>query len=510
MPVEFGQTTAASVWRDDSRPFDSDSLPAETVEDVVIGAGITGLVTALLLARAGRRVVVLDAATTLGAGTTGASSAKVSLLQGLRLTEIVERHGPEVATAYLDANREGQAWLRRFCTTHEVPYQVRHAFTFASETDSVARVEREYEYERQLGLPSTWCASMDAPFPVQAAIGLADQFQLDPLDLLEKLVDRVRDHGGVVCLGRRVVEVGHSQPLEIHCAAGESVAAGHVIVATGTPILDRGLQFAGLQARRSYEVTLSGAEAPAGMFLSVDDTVVSVRDIPDRDLLLVGGFGHATGRTSSESAHLEQLQAWALTHFPGATVEQSWSAQDYRSYDALPDVRLLPFSSGRIHTVTGFDKWGFTNAVGAALAVAAGTLGTPPPWAEDAYAGRRARSLVDLGAFNGSVAAEAGRGAARCLGRLDPGTPAEGTGVVGRRGWQPVGVSAVGGRTRTIRPVCTHLGGIVEWNDADQSWDCPLHGSRFTPDGDVIEGPAVRPLRPLDDADQDDPGVHRS
>jgi glycine/D-amino acid oxidase-like deaminating enzyme/nitrite reductase/ring-hydroxylating ferredoxin subunit len=498
------------VWRDDSRPFASDPLPVEAVEDVVIGAGITGLVSALLLARAGRRVVVLDAAATLGAGTTGASSAKVSLLQGLRLTEIVERHGPEVASAYLDANREGQAWLRRFCTTHDVPFQVRHAFTFVSDPNAVTRVEREYEYERQLGLPSTWCASMDAPFPVQAAIGLADQFQLDPLDLLEKLVDRVRDHGGAVCLGRRVLEVGHSQPLQIHCATGESVTGGHVVVATGTPILDRGLQFAGLQARRSYEVTLSGAEAPAGMFLSVDDTVVSVRDIPDRDLLLVGGFGHATGRTSSEAAHLEQLRAWVRTHFPRARVEQSWSAQDYRSYDSLPDVRLLPFSSGRVHTVTGFDKWGFTNSVGAALAVAAGTLGTPPPWAEDAYAGRRARSLIDLGAFNGSVVAELARGVTRCLDHLDKTKPAEGEGVVGHLGCKAVGVSTVDGQTRPIRPICTHLGGILAWNDAEQSWDCPLHGSRFAPDGEIIEGPAVRPLHPADGVDEVDSDGNRT
>jgi len=507
MPVEFSQASATSVWRDHARAVQSDPLPAETVDDLVVGAGITGLVTALLLARAGRRVVVLDAATTLGAGTTGASSAKVSLLQGLRLTEIVERHGAEVAAAYLDANREGQAWLRRFCTTHEVPYQVRHAFTFASEKSSVDRVEREYEYERQLGLASTWCASMDAPFPVQAAIGLADQFQLDPLDLLEKLVERVRDHGGAVCLGRRVLEVGRSQPLEVHCVTGESIAAGHVIVATGTPILDRGLQFAGLQARRSYELTLSGADAPAGMFLSVDETVVSVRDIPDRDLVLVGGFGHATGRTPSESAHLDQLQSWALNHFPGATVQQSWSAQDYRSYDVLPDVRVLPFSSGRIHTVTGFDKWGFTNSVGAALAVAAGTLGTPPPWAENAYGGRRARSLVDLGAFNGTVVAEQVRGIARCLDRLDPSRPPEGEGVVGRVGCKAVGISTVDGQTRPVRPICTHLGGVLEWNDAEQSWDCPLHGSRFRPGGDVIEGPAVRPLRTADEVDPGDDGT---
>jgi len=408
----------------------------------------------------------------------------------------------QVAGAYLDANREGQAWLRRFCETHGVAHQVRNAISFVSHAGAVPQLEREYAAERELGLTSAWTTTLEAPFPIEAAIVLADQFQLDPTDLLEKLVERVRQHGGAVCFGRRVVDVGSSKPVRVLCETGESIAVGHVVVATGTPILDRGLQFATLQARRSYELTLADAVAPEGMFLSVDDPVVSVRDIPDRDLILVGGFGHPTGRTVSESDHLHRLQAWALTHFPGATVQQSWSAQDYRSYDALPDVRALPFVDGSIHTVTGFDKWGFTNAVAGALTLAAQTLGTPPPWAERAYNGRLSRSFTDLGAFNGEVAAQAARGFARCLQELPPDAPVDGDGRVGRRGFRTEGVSTVEGAVRRVRPVCTHLGGIVKWNNAEQSWDCPLHGSRFTPGGDVIEGPAVDPLDTRDEPDR--------
>jgi glycine/D-amino acid oxidase-like deaminating enzyme/nitrite reductase/ring-hydroxylating ferredoxin subunit len=493
MSVQSGNVVDASVWRSRPRSFTSDPMPTRA-DDVVIGAGLAGLVTGLLLARAGRQVAVVEAGQSLGGGTTGASSAKISLLHGTHLSEITQRHGHSVAMAYLEANREGQAWLRRFCDTHEVPYQVRDAITFATEESSVPQLEAEYAAERELGLPSAWTTSIDVPFPFHAGIVLADQFQIDPMDLVDKLAERVRDHGGTVSLGHRVVDVGHGQPLTVQCDTGEMVEADHVVVATGTPILNRGLQFATLQARRSYELAIGGATAPHGMFLSVGDPVVSIRDIPDRDLVLVGGFGHPTGRTDSESDHLQRLREWALTHFPDATVQHAWSAQDYRSYDVLPDVRVLPYSRSRIHVLTGFDKWGFTNAVAAALTVAAGTLGTPPPWAEEAYSGHVSGSIFDLGAFNSSVVAEAARGASACLRQLGPEPPADGTGKVGRRGLRAVGVSTVDDDVREVRPVCTHLGGVVRWNDAERTWDCPLHGSRFTPTGEVIEGPAVLPL----------------
>jgi len=455
-------SVSGAVWRDRPSVIVADAVP-DRVQDLVIGAGLTGLVTGLLLARAGRRVAVLDARD-VGAGTTGSSSAKVSLLQGTRLSSVARRHSHDVAAAYLEANREGQAWLIRFCEAHGVPMQVRRAVTFAASADSVPFLEREFEAEQRLGLGSMWSTREDAPFEVHAAIVLPDQAQVDPMALVEALATQIQEHGGAVCTHQRVVDVDLSgASARVRLADGRAVAATHVILATGSPILDRGFHFATLQAQRSYVIALSGAKPPDGMFLSVGNPTVSVRDEPERGLVLVGGHGHVTGRSSSPQRHLDSLRAWAAATFPEATEEFAWGAQDYAPFDAVPDVGDLPWSHGRVHVATGYGKWGLTNGVAAALAISADTLGELPWWAEAMQRPANGRAVVDLAAFNVGVAA-----------RL---------------------VNSLPARVARARPICTHLGGVLCWNDAENTWDCPLHGSRFTETGDVIEGPAVSNLK---------------
>ncbi|HUQ00596.1 MAG TPA: FAD-dependent oxidoreductase [Aeromicrobium sp.] len=462
-------TESGSIWRRRPPTVVGDELPGQ-VQDLVIGAGITGLVTGLLLARAGRRVAVVDAGA-VGAGTTGSSSAKVSLLQGTHLSEIARRHPPDVTRAYLEANREGQAWLRRFCETHGVPIQTRTAITFAETTESVSKLEREFVLEQDLGLESTWLSELAVPFDVAAAISLEEQAQVDPLEVLQMLADQVQKHEGSVCPHHRVVDVDASSDLiRVRYADGAETSAAHVVLATGTPILDRGFHFARLEANRSYVIALADAEAPDGMFLSVPSPskpTVSIRDVPDRDLVLVGGFGHVVGRTKSELGQLNGLRAWADRVFPGSTEVAAWSAQDYSSFDAVAEASVLPWSDGRIHIATGYGKWGLTNGVAAALAISADTLGEKPDWAqrlESRLTGRASiHSLGDLARFNLAVASSM--------------------------------VRTMPARVTHERPVCSHLGGVLCWNDAESTWDCPLHGSRFTAGGEVIEGPAVRPMK---------------
>lgn len=455
-------SVTGAVWRDRPSAIVADAMP-ERVQDLVIGAGITGLVTGLLLARAGRRVAIVDARD-VGAGTTGSSSAKVSLLQGTRLSAVARRHSDEVAAAYLEANREGQAWLVRFCETHGVPFQKRRAVTFAPSVESVSELEKEFEVEQRLGLESTWSAHEDVPFELHAAIELPDQAQVDPIALSDALATQVQEHGGMICTHQRVVDVDLSGgPARVSLAGGAEVTAAHVVLATGSPILDRGFHFATMQAQRSYVIALSGATAPDGMFLSVGSPTVSLRDEPERGLVLVGGHGHITGRTESPQRHLDRLRTWATATFPGATETFAWGAQDYSPFDAVPDVSGLPWSDGRVHVATGYGKWGMTNGVAAALTISADTLGEVPDWAQRMRGPANGRAVVDLAAFNAGVAARM--------------------------------INSLPARVSGARPICTHLGGVLCWNDAESTWDCPLHGSRFTETGDVIEGPAVTPVK---------------
>ena len=460
-----------SLWLDQARSISSDPLPEDRVDDLVVGAGITGLVTALLLARAGRRVAVVEARE-VGAVATGNTTAKVSLLQGTKYSRLLHYQSRKVAAAYLDANREGMEWLLRFCDDHGVPVQRRPAVTYAAEESEVSSVREEHDAAASLGLEVAWQDSFDVPFPHRGGTVLADQAQFDPMDALVALVDQLRAHGGTLHQGCRVRSVSLTGEARASLEDGSAVRAEHVVLATGSPVLDRGLYFAKLEPQRSYALAFEGADAPEGMYLSAGSDSRSVRDAPGAGgatRLLVGGAGHSVGRTSSEQRHVDRLRAWTGKHFPGAVETHQWSAQDYRSHDAVPYVGRLPRGFGRIYVATGFDKWGMTNGVAAARAISGQILGQQPPWAK--AMGRRITgptAAAHLAAINLKVGLGAAGGAVERLTRRD----AEG-----------------------VVPICTHLGGPLHWNDCEASWDCPLHGSRFDADGAVLEGPATRPLK---------------
>lgn len=488
-----------AIWQDRPETPSPDPFPDDDrFDDVVVGAGITGLTVGLLLARAGHRVGVIEARR-VGSGTTGRTTGKLSLLQGTRLSRILDAQSRGVAQAYVDANREGMQWLLGFCAQHDVPVQTRDAVTYASVDDELAKIREEHEAARSLGLDVSWADRLDVPFPLVGATVLADQAQFDPMAVLDALAAQLRSHGGTVHEGRRVMGVSGRETPVITLDDGRVLHADNVVLATGVPTLDRGLYFAKVEAKRSYLLAFEGVEAPPAMYLSAAASSRSIRGVPGDDTtaprLLVGGAGHVVGRTESELSRIHELREWTARHFEGAAETHAWSAQDYASHDGIPFVGTLPRGGGRIYLATGYDKWGLTNGVAAARSIAGQILGSRPSWAK--VLGRRItrpRGAARLAGLNVGV----GLAASGSLLRAESATartPAEdGAGAVGRDGLLPVGASTVDGRTCRVVALCTHLGGTLRWNDAEKSWDCPLHGSRFSASGEVLEGPATKAL----------------
>lgn len=485
---------ARPLWAapDRTRP----ALAADVSADiVVVGGGIAGLTTAVLLARGGARVRLLEAGT-VGQGTTGASTAKVTALQATRLSAVRRAHGDDAVARYAEAQLVAQAWVADRAAGRDTSCRLerRDAVTYTSQPDHVDEIEAEAAAAEVAGLPITAPDQVpELPYPVRRAIRLADQVQLDSrawtADLAAELDDladaEVHEHSRVTGIDPRGRHV---------TTDGGRVRADHVVLATLLPISDRGAFFAQAEPAMSHGIAVTLSEPVAATFpmaYGEDDTTRSLRTATTADgtpVLLVGGGGHTVGRERDTMTEPEELLAWATAHFPVDAVTHRWAAHDLRPIDQVPFAGRADRLPGSPWVLTGFAKWGLTNGTAAAMTVAGRILGTEPrPW-DSLFDPRRRRGLTGLreGAkVNAGVAREMAVGWVRPTRRT--------FGVV------PCGSAPGDGETCSVARVCTHLGGIVHWDEAAGTWDCPLHGSRFDAGGTVVAGPAVRPLHRTDD-----------
>lgn len=510
-----------SLWRDAATPDDGeDEMPSSRREaaawppgrfDVaVVGAGITGLATALMLVRGGLEVVVVEA-THVAALATGANTGKASVLQGSLLHRIRRSHSERLVRAYVESNLDGQRWIAEFAQHHGVPVSEETAYSYAATDAGLRTVDREFTAASDAGLPVERIDRMPVGFPFAGAVALPGQLALDPYRLAMAMARAFVAEGGVLIEGVRVEGVHAGRPVEVQTLEGP-LRADAAVIATGAPILDRGLYFSKLQASRSYLTSYRVAEPPPpGLFLSVDEPTRTIRTTPDVDpaadagavappLLLVGGNDHPVGGAPSTEAKVQDLIDWTHRHFRGAELTHRWAAQDYHSLNLVPFAGRMPRGLGRVWFATGYGKWGLTNGVAAAIRISSEILGVSwferRPWIR--VIGSRVTMPGDLarGVGEGArVARDLVSGWAGAQSHPAPvPRPAEGEGTVVNRGGVPYGVSTVDGRTCAVRAVCTHLGGVLRWNDAESTWDCPLHGSRFEASGRRIEGPAVYDL----------------
>jgi glycine/D-amino acid oxidase-like deaminating enzyme/nitrite reductase/ring-hydroxylating ferredoxin subunit len=482
------------------------SFPPYRVDDLkvdvaVLGGGITGLTTALLLQQAGASVAVVEAGR-VACGVTGSTTAKVTSLHGLTYARLTSRFGAQGARAYGEANQAGLELIARLveelridCDFERLP-----AFTYTEDPQRVSAIDKEVEAAQEAGLPASFATDIGLPFPVRGAVRFDHQAQFHPRKFCVGLAEAIHGDGGRVFEQTRALDIRPGFPCTVKTDHGP-LRAEHVMLATHLPFFDPAGLFAKTSPSRSYAAAVTLAEpAPPGMYLSADPATRSVRP-------LVGGSGqavlageeHKTGHGRDTRAHYQALEAWARDRFAVRSVDYRWSAQDYLPVDGIPYIgRLIP-GYGRLHVATGFKKWGMTHSAVAALLLRDEIAGRANPWSGLFRATRLhpLASAKELAAHNLDV------GLRFAGDRLLTARPAPARGLApGQAGIRQLDGEKVAayrdddGRLHAVSGRCTHLGCLVVWNAAERSWDCPCHGSRYTYDGKVIQGPAVDDLAP--------------
>jgi len=486
------------------------ALAADLDVDVaVVGGGIAGLTAALALKRAGHTVAVLEAAR-IGTGVTGHTTGKITSLHRLVYTDLADRHGPEVAGSYGQANQAAIEHIARIVAEEGIDCDFRRVsnYTYAESDDALARVRDEAALAARLGLPSTFTSDVPLPFAARGAVRFDGQAQFHAVKYLQGLARAVNGGGGHVFEDSRVTSVRDGAPGVVETGGG-TVRAREVIVATNFPVGDPGVFAERCYLHRSYIVASRAPSARLdGTFISVDEPMRSILaiDVDGSSYMLTGGEGHRATEAGDAAGRYRRLEAFARERLGAGETSFRWSTQDVMPLDGLPYVGTLSPTAAHVHVITGLRKWGLTNGTAGALMLADTLSGRHNPWAavfdtnRASPAGRSSgeRSQPKQAQLPQSEPEQAAQIEQReqreqsALAGLGPG---EGTVVeIGGRKTAVYADAAAG--LHAVSAICTHLGCTVEFNADDLTWDCPCHGSRFAADGAVIQGPAAKNLEP--------------
>lgn len=459
-----------SLWLDGLEAPAFGALTDDVRHDViVVGGGIAGVLAAERIAAGGADVAVVESRQ-IGRGVTGNTTGKVSALQQTMLSKISDARGSDAARAYADASHAGLKLIADLVADHKIEcgWERTDAWTFAEDQSQTAAIETEFIAAAAAGLPVSTEVETGLPVESWGAVRLADQAQFNASAFTIGLAEAVSGNGVTVYEHAQITKLSETRNGVRLETGAFSLVADRVVIATSFPFADRGLYFARLNPQRSYCIALEiDGEVPEGMFISAGSKTRSLRavDAPDGSgrRLIVGGEGHRVGEDEPPDRY-EALARWARQHFDVKSITHAWSSQDNMTFDHLPMVGPLRPLSGKVHVITGFNKWGLATAGAAAVEIEARLRGEPGPW----------QSVFDS----------------------QRKVPRELREVL-HAGWKFTEHLVTDELKHRSAPRCTHLGCRLIWNDAEKSWDCPCHGSRFSSAGKVLQGPATKDIAEL-------------
>ncbi|MBD8038317.1 FAD-dependent oxidoreductase [Solibacillus sp. A46] len=447
-----------SLWLPTDSGFSSPSIQQPIKCDIcIIGGGISGVYTAYSLAKEGFQVVLIEALPQFANGTTAYSTGKLTVQHNLIYSKLT----PEDGKIYYEANKFA---IEKGISENNSGFTRATSYLYTSTSKGKEQLLNEAELYKKIGIPFEATNETELNLPVELAIGIKNEGQINPVQFTNAFVHLARKYGAQLYLNTRVtnIELRNNQ---IRTSNGYTVQYNKLILCTHYPIESiRQLYSIKLQIKRSYLTATKSSQLLDGQYLSIDDQSRTIRSalIDNQPYFIYGGQSHLAGSTGDTDRFYEALQHELTTDFELPPYEYAWSAQDIMTADQVPYIGQLSPDDDSLYVATGFNKWGLSSSL------VAGNLLTDliknvPNDAANLFSPHRSSFGKNLYFM------------------LQTG------GVIGKE--------LVGGYLKRPKaPRCTHLGCKTRWNEADQTYDCPCHGSRYNAEGQVIEGPAVYPL----------------
>ena len=479
----------------DYAPLDADG----EVDVAIVGGGITGVTAALLLARQGKRVALIEARR-IGELDTGATTAHLTALLDTRYHTLISDFGEEGAALAAKSQRAAIDRIEAFVREEALDCEFARVsgYLYAEPGQDEKEVEKEAEAAKKVGLDARLVTNAPLPFPVARALEVGNQAQFHVLRYLRPLAERFVAAGGRIYERTRVTSIEDGQPCVVTTETGRVLRARDVVVATSAAVSNRFVLHTHVYAYRSYAIAMRVPSASSGLFWDVAEPYHYTRSQPCEggQLLIVGGEDHKTGTKRDTDEAFAALEVYARQHFGDHAVAYKWSGQVLETADGLPFIGKNPLDE-HVYVATGYSGNGMTHGTLAAMLLTELVQGRESEWAA-LYDPSRKKPLASAKEFvieNAGVAAHmiGDRLKKSDAADFDEVKPGQGK-LVTHHGARLAVYRDASGVLSTCSAVCPHLGCLVQWNEAETSWDCPCHGSRFEATGAVLNGPSVSPL----------------
>lgn len=381
---------------------------------------------------------------------------------------LYESNGEDYARKYFEANENALKNIKEIIDKENIDcdFEEKSAYIFTKAGKDMDKLKQEAEYCKRLSIPNQLTTKIDLPIDIVGAVRLDNQGQFNPVKYINGLVQAIINKGGKIFENSRVIDIEEKNKEYIVSTDTGSIISKYVVIATRYPIINfPGYYFLKMYQSTSFSMVFDTKTdlKTDGYYINTELPTISLRTVKDngKNLLQIVGGDYKTG-TGICGNPFEFLEGKVLEMYPQAQKLSQWTAEDCISLDKIAYIGNFSNVLKNIYVATGFNKWGITTANIAGDIIADKILGYKNKY-EDIFKSSRLNPIKNRDELMEMI-------------------KESGNGIILRK------------VKDMPNPTCTHLGCTLSWNPLEDTWDCACHGSRFTKNGKVIEGPATKDL----------------